>query len=86
MNEKLLLISIWTHAGSFVIFGTIYVRAVIEGTISLSNRSAPSLVHKMPVKTRKRPMLRTFVLKKERTLLGAKFFQVSEAKKHVDQQ
>lgn len=77
-----LLISVWTNAGGLVVLGAIIVGAVIEGAVPLPHRSAPPLVHKVPVETREGSVLRTFALYEERTLIDAEFLQVSGMRIH----
>lgn len=80
--KKNLLVSVRADAGGLVVLGAIIIGAVIEGAVSLSNRSAPPLVHKVPVETREGSVLRTFALYEERTLIDAKFLQVSGMRIH----
>lgn len=71
-----LLVCRGTHSGRLVVLGTIHVWVIIEHTISLLLRPAPSLVHEMPVEASEWTMLCAFVLQKQRTLFYAKLFQV----------
>lgn len=71
-----LLISVRTYSSRLVIFGTVDIWAVGKRPVSLLYRPPSSLVEKMPVKASERPVLLTFVLKKELALLGPKLFQI----------
>lgn len=71
------LVAILTNPWSLIIFGTIIISAVIERSISFSNRSSSSLIIKMPMKTCKRPMLCTFMLQEWWTLFNSKLLQIS---------
>lgn len=62
MTNKYLLVPIFASTRSFIIFGTIVICAIVKRSISLPNWPPSSLIIEMPVKTRKRPMLCTFVL------------------------
>lgn len=76
------LVSIWAYAGGLVVFGAIIIGAIVEGAVPLSHRSAPPLVHKVPVEARERSVLCAFALYKEGTLFDAKFLQVSGMRIH----
>lgn len=71
------LVSVFANARRLVVLRTVIVRAIVEGPVSFSNRSASPLIIKMPMKTRKRPVLCTFMLEKRWTLLHSEFFQIS---------
>lgn len=76
-NDKIhLLVSVRTNTSSFVIFGAIIIGTIVEGA-SLSHRSAPPLVHKVPFETREGSVLCALALYKKGTLFDAKFLQVS---------
>lgn len=77
VTEQNLLVPIGADASGLVVLGAIIVGAIIEGAVPLSHRSAPPLVHKVPVEAREGSVLRAFALYEERTLLDAEFFQVS---------
>lgn len=42
--EPHLLITIGTQAGGLIVLGAVYVRAVVEGAIASSERSATTLI------------------------------------------
>lgn len=73
MQERT-LVSVFANARRLVVLRTVIVRAIVEGPVSFSNRSASPLIIKMPMKTRKRPVLCTFMLEKRWTLLHSEFF------------
>lgn len=75
-KAKHLLVTIWANTSRLVIFSAIIVGAVIECSISSSDRSPSSLVHKMPIEANKGSMLVTFVLQKVWALFNPKFFQI----------
>lgn len=77
-----LLVSVGADASCFVVLGAIIVGAVVEGAVPLSHRSAPPLVHKVPVEARERPVLRAFALYEEGTLVDAEFLQISGMRIH----
>lgn len=81
-TDVYLLVSIWAYAGSLVILGAIIIGAIVEGAVPLSHRSAPPLVHKVPVEAREGSVLCAFALYKEGTLFDAKFLQVSGMRIH----
>lgn len=62
---------------SFIIFGAVLISTVIEGAVPFANRLSSPLVLEVPVEACERPMLGTLVLQKERTLLNAKFVDIS---------
>lgn len=80
--QKRAFVSIGTDAGSLVILGAVIVGAVVKGAVPLSHRSAPPLVHEVPVEAREGSVLRAFALYKEGTLLDAEFLQVSGMRIH----
>ena len=59
-----LLVGGRTHSTCLVVLCTVHVWIIIEDSISLLLGPTSSLVHKMPVKASKRPVLRAFVLQK----------------------
>lgn len=77
-----LLISVRAYTGGLVVLGTIIISTIVEGAVPLSHRSAPPLVHKVPVEAREGTVLCTFALYKEGTLFDAKFLQVSGMRIH----
>lgn len=77
-----LLIPVGADASRLVVLGTIIVGTVVEGAVPLSHRSAPPLVHKVPVEARERPVLRAFALYEEGTLVDAELLQVSGMRIH----
>lgn len=76
-----LLISIGAGTGSLVIFGAIQIGAVVEGPVPSADGSSPALVQKVPVETGKRPVLCTFVLHEQGTLLSSELLQISRGRK-----
>lgn len=72
-----LLISIGAGTGSLIIFGAIEIGAVVEGPVPSADGSSPALVQKVPVETGKRPVLCTFVLHEQGTLLSSELLQIS---------
>lgn len=77
-----LLVSVGADASCFVVLGAIIVGAVVEGAVPLSHRSAPPLIHKVPVEARERPVLRAFALYEEGTLVDAELLQISGMRIH----
>ena len=59
-----LLVSIRTYSSSFIIFGTVNIRAVVKRPFPPSNWSSSTLVKKMPMETRKGTVLCAFMLQK----------------------
>lgn len=57
-----LLVSIRAEACGLVVFGAVYVGAVVESSVSSSDGSPPTLVEKMPIEARKGSVLRALVL------------------------
>ena len=72
-----LLISIGADPCCFIKFSAINIWIVTECSIAFSNRSSPSLVLKMPMKTREGSVLCAFVLQEEWTLLCPKLLQIT---------
>lgn len=70
------LVSIWTDAGCLVVLGAVIVGAVIEGAVTLPRGPASTLVHKVPIEAGEGPMLGTFSLYKQWTLLDSKFLKI----------
>lgn len=81
-HKENLLVSVRTDASRLVVLGAIIVGAVVEGAVPLSHRSAPPLVHEVPVEARERPVLRAFALDEEGTLVDAELLQVSGMRIH----
>jgi len=81
-NKENLLVSVGTDASRLIVLGAIIVGAVVEGAVPLSHRSAPPLVHEMPVEARERSVLRAFALYEEGTLVDAELLQVSGMRIH----
>lgn len=81
-HKENLLVSVRTDASRLVVLGAIIVGAVVEGAVPLSHRSAPPLVHEVPVEARERPVLRAFALDEEGTLIDAELLQVSGMRIH----
>lgn len=77
-----LLVSVGADASRLVVLGAIIVGAVVEGAVPLSHRSAPPLVHEVPVEARERSVLRAFALYEEGTLVDAELLQVSGMRIH----
>lgn len=70
-------ISFWADSCGLVILGTVNVRAVVKCTIPAADRSATTLVDKVPVEASVGPVLSALVLHEERALLRAELLQVS---------
>lgn len=68
-----LLVAIGAYSGGFVVHSTVHVWAITEGPISPLHWSSPPLIHKVPVKARKRSVLVAFVLKEGFALFHTKF-------------
>lgn len=58
------LVTIRTNASSFIIFCTIIISTVIKCSISFSNWTSTTLIHKMPIEANEWSVLITFVLQK----------------------
>lgn len=71
------LISFWADSCGLVILGTVNVRAVVKCTIPAADRSATTLVDKVPVEASVGPVLSALVLHEERALLRAELLQVT---------
>lgn len=84
-NDRLydLLISLRAFSSCFVILSAIFIWTIIESAILFLLRPSPPLVQKVPVETRKRPMLSTFVLKKQLALLHPELLQIPVMYKRV---
>lgn len=75
--QKRALISVGAGACSLIIFGTVNIWAVVEGSVPSAYWSAASLVQEVPVETGKRTVLCTFMLYEQGTLLRSKLLQIS---------
>lgn len=73
-----LLISVWALASRFFIFCAVNIRTIIKSAVTFFNWTTTTLIKKMPMKTAKRAMLCTLMLKEQGTLLSAKLLQVPE--------
>ena len=71
---KHLLVSVGADTGRFFVHGAVYVRTVIKGAVLFPYWPPSSLVHEVPIEAGERPVLSTFMLKEQLTLLYAEFF------------
>lgn len=74
--QKWALVALRAEACSLVVLGTVDVRTVVEGAVPTANGPAAPLVHKVPVEAGVGPVLRAFVLHKQRALLCTELLQV----------
>lgn len=72
-------ISFWADSCGLVILGTVNVRAVVKCTIPAADRSATTLVDKVPVEASVGPVLSALVLHEEGALLRAELLQIGRA-------
>jgi len=70
------LVSFRAEACRLVVLGTINVCTIIKRSIAFANGPSSALILEMPVEARKRPVLLTFVLEKQRTLFDAKLLEI----------
>ena len=71
-----LLVSIGAYSNSLIIHCAVHVRTVVESAIPSLDRPAPALIHEVPMKACKGPVLVTFVLEKGFALFHSEFLQV----------
>lgn len=72
-SEPHSLISIRTGACSLIIFGTVNIWAVVEGSVPSADGPAASLVQEVPVETGKGPVLCAFMLNEQGALFSSEF-------------
>lgn len=75
------LVSIRAEACGLVVLGAVDVGAVVEGSVSSSDGSPPTLVEEMPIEAREGSVLRALVLEEQRALLCPELLQVSKTTK-----